>query len=81
MPDPNEKALADIVKAHLGDEVLAEAEPLITQFVEKRMTGDLSPDQLLNAVYLVTRQFSPVGNNQEKLMDVLMKYLSSVEDG
>jgi MoxR-like ATPase len=81
MPDPNEKALADIVKAHLGDGVLAEAEPLITQFVEKRMTGDLSPDQLLNAVYLVTRQFSPVGDNQEKLMDVLMKYLSSAEDG
>jgi hypothetical protein len=68
------------VKAHLGDEILAEAEPLIAQFVEKRMKGDLSPDQLLNAVYLVTRQFSPVGDNQEKLMDVLMKYLSSAED-
>ncbi|MFG6100967.1 MoxR family ATPase [Leptothoe sp. EHU-05/26/07-4] len=81
MPDPTENALVDMVKAHLGDEVIKEAEPLIEQFVEKRIKGDLSPDQLLNAVYLVTRQFSPVGGDQAKLMDVLMKYLSSAEDG
>ncbi len=81
MPDADQETLADMVKAHLGDEALAEAEPLIAQFVEKRIKGDLSPDQLLNAVYLVTRQFSPVGGDQTKLMDVLMKYLSSVEDG
>ncbi|MEM9216092.1 MAG: MoxR family ATPase [Cyanobacteria bacterium P01_F01_bin.150] len=81
MADPDESALADMVKAHLGDAAVEEAEPLIAQFVEKRMKGDLSPDQLLNAVYLVTRQFSPVGGDKTKLMDVLMKYLSSAEDG
>ena len=81
MPDPDQDALTDMVKAHLGDEALEEAEPLISQFVEKRIKGDLSPDQLLNAVYLVTRQFSPVGGDQKKLMEVLMKYLSSAEDG
>ncbi|MDY6936939.1 MAG: MoxR family ATPase [Cyanobacteriota bacterium] len=83
MPDPNDKALAEMVKAHLGEAVLEEAEPLIARFVEKRgqQKGDLSPDQLLNAVYLVTRQFSPVAQKRERLMDVLMKYLSSAEDG
>jgi len=81
MPDPTQEALADIVKAHLGAEAVDEAEPLIEQFVEKRMKGDLSPDQLLNAVYLVSNQFSPVGGDRKKLMEVLMKYLSSTEDG
>ncbi len=81
MPDPTQEALADIVKAHLGAEAVNEAEPLIEQFVEKRTKGDLSPDQLLNAVYLVTNQFSPEKGDRKKLMDVLMKYLSSTEDG
>jgi MoxR-like ATPase len=81
MPDPDEKALADIVKAHLGEDVLEQAEPLIANFLEKRKTGNLSPDQLLNAVYLVTREFSPVVADQKKLMDTLLKYLSSAEDG
>lgn len=81
MPDPDEKALVDIVKAHLGEETLQDAAPLIAQFVTKRMKGDLSPDQLLNAVYLITRHFSSVGENREKLMDVILKYLTSAEDG
>jgi MoxR-like ATPase len=81
MPDPSKDELTDIVKAHLGDAVLEQAEPLIVNFLEKRNRGDLSPDQLLNAVYLVTREFSPVGADQTKLMDTLLKYLSSAEDG
>lgn len=81
MPDPDETALQDIVKAHLGDEVLEQAEPLISNFLNKRLKGDLSPDQLLNAVYLVTREFSPVGADQTQLTNTLLKYLTSAEDG
>jgi MoxR-like ATPase len=81
MPDPSQDELTDMVKAHLGDTVLEQAEPLIASFLEKRNRGDLSPDQLLNAVYLVTREFSPVAADQTKLMDTLLKYLSSAEDG
>jgi MoxR-like ATPase len=81
MPDPNQAALTEMVKAHLGDAVLEQAEPLIISFLEKRNRGDLSPDQLLNAIYLVTREFSPVAADQTKLMDTLLKYLSSTEDG
>ena len=81
MPDPDRSALTDIVKAHLGEEITNQAEPLIAAFLEKRAKGDLSPDQLLNAVYLVTRQFNPMGNSPEQLTKLLMKYLSSAEDG
>jgi MoxR-like ATPase len=81
MPDPNQEELTDIVQAHLGDAVLEQAKPLIANFLAKRSKGDLSPDQLLNAVYLVTREFSPVAADQTKLMDTLLKYLSSAEDG
>lgn len=88
MPNPEPKALTEMVKAHLGEEaeVLQKAEPLIADFVQKRMQGeskgDLSPDQLLNAVYLVTRQFSPTdATEQKKFTDLLWKYLNSAEDG
>ncbi|MCY7273994.1 MAG: AAA family ATPase [Phormidesmis sp. CAN_BIN44] len=81
MPDPDQNALTEMVKAHLGDEIVSQAEPLISAFLKKRSQGDLSPDQLLNAVYLITQQFNPVGDDKEQLMKLLMKYLSSSEDG
>jgi MoxR-like ATPase len=81
MPDPDRAALTDIVKAHLGEAIVEQVEPLITTFLEKRAKGDLSPDQLLNAVYLVTRQSNPMGNDPEQITKLLMKYLSSAEDG
>ena len=78
--DPDKTALTEIVRSHLGEAVLEKAEPLIAQFVAKRQDGDLAPDQLLNAVYLVTRKLSPTEADQSKLMDLLLKYLSSAED-
>ena len=80
MKDPDKEALTDIVRSHLGDEVIAQAEPLITEFLKKRENGDLAPDQLLNAVYLLTRDPSSAVGDREKLTDVLLKYLSSAED-
>lgn len=81
MPDPDRAALTDIVKAHLGEAIVEQVEPLITAFLEKRSKGDLSPDQLLNAVYLVTRESNPMGSDPELIKKLLMKYLSSAEDG
>jgi MoxR-like ATPase len=80
MKDPNKEALTDIVRSHLGDEVIAQAEPLIDKFLEKRQGGDLAPDQLLNAVYLLTRDSSNTIGDREKLIEVLLKYLSSAEE-
>jgi MoxR-like ATPase len=81
MPDPDRAALTDIVRAHLGEAIVEQVEPLITKFLEKRAKGDLSPDQLLNAVYLVTRESNPMGSDPDQITKLLMKYLSSAEDG
>jgi len=80
MKDPDKEALTDIVKSHLGADVITQAEPLIDEFLKKRQNGDLAPDQLLNAVYLLTRNSGEASADREKLTDVLLKYLSSVED-
>jgi MoxR-like ATPase len=81
MPDPDLPELTAIVKAHLGEAISKQVEPLIAAFWEKGKKGDLSSDQLLNAVYLVTRESKPMEGDMEKIEKLLMKYLSSAEDG
>lgn len=58
----------------------AERNTLITTFLEKRQGNDLSTDQLLNAIFMVTRDRAPVGSNREKLINALLRPLSSAED-
>ena len=53
---------------------------LIETFLERRKEGDLATDQLLNALFMVTRERSPVGSSRERLIQMLLKYLSSAED-
>ena len=82
MENPDAIALKKIVQAHLGESVMKEAETLINEFIERRdriNAGDLANDQLLNAIYLVTREISPVGNEKKRLLDELMKYLTHTE--
>ncbi len=82
--DPDSTALKEIVKAHLGDDVLTgdegKIEALIQQFITLRLQGDLATDQLLNAIYLVTREFKPEPEEEKNLIEVLLKYLTSAED-
>lgn len=96
MTEPDEERLEAIVKAHLKQEkdgeILVEKsekliEQLIKRFVKKRndrSKGDLSTDQLLNAIYLVTRERAPNVSteidNPDDLIERLWKYLSSSED-
>ena len=83
MENPDETALKKIVRAHLGDSVMSEAEALIAEFInlrDKPDAGDLATDQLLNAIYLLTRKKGPVGDDKERLKQSLMKYLTSTED-
>ncbi len=77
--------LKKIVEAHLGkdldsQEKVKEAEKLIKQFVERGKEGDLATDQLLNAIYFVTRERVPEQATKDDLVKKLMKYLSSTED-
>jgi MoxR-like ATPase len=86
MQEPSEKVLTEIVAMHLGTEpkVQKEAEKLVKDFMKRRSPetakGDLATDQLLNAVYLLSREHVPSGKEREALIDHLLKYLSSAED-
>jgi MoxR-like ATPase len=85
MKPPQEQELMQMVEAHLGTEVLAQAQPLITDFSNRRAKGgsrgDLSADQLLNIVYLVTGELSPTAeDDRSRFIDSIWKYLSSSED-
>lgn len=82
--DPDATALMEIVEAHLEKDELTQdrtkIENLIQKFIELREGGDIATDQLLNAIYMVTREFKPEAAEENDLIDVLMKYLSSAED-
>ena len=96
MQEPDEKRLTDIVKAHLrqeenGETLIAQSEQkiadLVKRFIDKRSNyskGDLATDQLLNAIYLITRErppnISPDVSTPGDLIDRLWKHLSSSED-
>ncbi|NEP15429.1 MAG: AAA family ATPase [Leptolyngbya sp. SIO4C1] len=97
MREPDETRLTEIVKAHLrqeenGEALIAGAEKqindLVKRFVGKRdknfSKGNLATDQLLNAIYLITRERKPNINTEVSepgdLIDRLWKHLSSSED-
>jgi MoxR-like ATPase len=80
LPQPDKVALVEIVKAHLGDEVLEKAQPLIQEFLDKRDKGDLATDQLLNAIYLATRKSRSGAIDRDKLNKLLLQYISGGEE-
>lgn len=85
MGDPQPERLRKIVSAHLGDDLTDSgkrkaAEDLIEQFCKRAKNGDLATDQLLNAVYFVTRERTPDQKTRDDLVEKLLKYLSSTED-
>jgi MoxR-like ATPase len=82
--EPDKTELEEIVKAHLSlkenDKLPQIAHDLIEDFFKKRQNGELATDQLLNAVYLVTRENSPTGTTKDDLIEKILKYLDSSED-
>lgn len=83
---PDATALRKIVEAHLEQDSITQdgkkIEELIQKFINLRDNGDgdIATDQLLNAVYMVTRKFQPEESEEKDIIDVLMKYLRSAED-
>jgi len=88
MPDPsqNQSALEHIVEAHLKrgkdearwERLQHEATSLIEGFITKGAdeTSDIATDQLLNVVYLLTREVKPEHDERESLKALLLKGLS-----
>lgn len=80
MADPDRQRLEQIVNVHLKD-AGTQAKKLINQFDQKRQqeAGVLATDQLLNAVYLVSRKQAPTGQTRDELVNQLLKYLDRKE--
>ncbi len=88
MPDPsqNKTALERIVESHLRRGKDADRWPLlqhemsqlVSGFVNKgeAETADIATDQLLNVVYLLTREVKPDQDERESLKSLLLKGLS-----
>jgi MoxR-like ATPase len=71
---PDKEKLTKIIESHLGTQVLKQAGPLIETFLSRRDRGDLATDQLLNALYLLSRGVDM--RDKEQLLDTVLKYLS-----
>lgn len=89
MPDPsqNKAALTNIVESHLKrgsdaerwSRLEADATKLVEAFIERgaSVTADVATDQLLNVVYLLTREVRPETiEERENLESLLLKGLS-----
>ena len=77
MPDPDEVQLAKIVSAHLGAEAMEQAKDMLGKFAEDlRSDKKLATDQLLNAIFLVTRSPNVEGDHRNRLMNLLLKALT-----
>jgi MoxR-like ATPase len=74
---PNEKELVAILVAHLEKLDLAPINPLLQEFLNRRDEQGkmLATDQLLNAVFLLTRPTLPTDEEKRAILDVLFKEL------
>lgn len=77
MPDPGPGLLAAIVAAHLGEEAADASADLIEDFAGRaERTRAQATDQLMNAVYLVTK-LAPEGEERERVVQLLFKQLTA----
>ena len=82
--NPDSEALKEIVKAHLKTDVVTQnkdkIEELIKKFINLRSGGNIATDQLLNVVYMLTQKLKPEAQEETELVNILLKYLTSLED-
>ncbi len=78
MPPPDVDLLTDIVTAHLGAAIAAECDDMIRQFAAKaESTRALAADQLMNAIYIVTREVRPRSEERDRVIELLEKRLEA----
>jgi MoxR-like ATPase len=86
MPDPTPKSLLPIVQSHFSGadqtgwmQTRENLTDLIKEFCGRDSKADRATDQLLNAIYLMTRQESPSPEEMERLKRLLLKRLSEAD--
>lgn len=76
MPDPTPERLAQIVAAHLGEEVAVGADALITDFAQRAAEGHpLATDQLINTVFLTGGLADDT--RRDEIVELLLKELNA----
>ena len=75
VPDPNR--LKEILRAHLDGVDLGQVEELVKDFLRRRDEDNqmLATDQLLNAVFLVTRGAALPDDERKRVLEVLFREL------
>ena len=74
--EPDNRRLEAIVRAHLGEQALAESADLIDQFLQRRSSAELATDQLLNAIFVTMHSDLTHANSRAELADLLLRPLS-----
>ncbi|RCJ18358.1 ATPase [Nostoc sp. ATCC 43529] len=85
MPDPNQETLKAIVEAHFGEKgkiVFQQAESKINELLKEFMPDEKQPleratDQLLNTIYLLTREVNIQEEDEKSVKEILFKTLTS----
>jgi MoxR-like ATPase len=72
----DETRLRAIVRAHLP-EADGQAEEIIALFMERATTGELATDQLLNAVYLMSRTVREGAPDQDGIARLVLQHLNT----
>ncbi len=86
MPNPTSDSLTKIVQSHFNSlesrqwtEAESSIETLIQDFLDRGNKADRATDQLLNAIYLMTRDENPSEAEMERLKTLLFKRLNEAE--
>jgi MoxR-like ATPase len=78
MPPPDVELLTEIVTAHLGAQAAADCNDMIRQFATNaESTRALATDQLMNAIYYVTRAAPTNADERGRLVELLQKRLEA----
>ena len=78
MPDPTVTLLTDIVTAHLGEDAAKASAALIADFAGRaEASRAYATDQLMNAIFLVTRTAPPTGDTRDRMVELLFKQLTA----
>lgn len=77
MPDPDEDLLTRIVTNHLGPENAVRAKAMISGFAMRSKNTAIATDQLLNAIFLVTRpEHNLEQSERQRMLESLLRELA-----
>ncbi|MEV5832005.1 MoxR family ATPase [Nocardia sp. NPDC052112] len=78
MPDPDAAKLKKIVTAHLGADVADACSALISEFADRADRSKAhATDQLLNAVFILTRKAAPESAERDRVIELLFTELTT----